>query len=1204
MKKLFLLPLIILGLTANATDRYISTSGNDGNSGASSSPWRTLAYAASHSSSGDLIHVAAGSYVESSRVDLPEGVSITGAGSSTTIIQSTYSIASSGQSQDDAIILLNSSSVSGTGQTISYLTFDGRNLASTRAICINQRSNVIISNCTIQNFLLSAITINHGGGSFTSGMEIHDCTINNCATEDPSVDTHSNSGSITLFGINGMLIYNNNFTQTARATGQNGDVIRGIDSYSYGLKGLKIYNNTFTKNNTEGTQWNFTIELWQLSDECEVYNNAFNGTGGMDFCGIQKGNRSYGLSIHDNTITASANFAQPSGGPSEQGINFEDANGGSLNNTGVQQYIYVYNNYFKYIPNPIRFDFTIFDSDTKGLMDHIYIYNNVFDQFGYTNNVGVSMGIYMNDHAQSPITYDNIHIYNNTFVGNSYSQQGIQWNCYGTAHTNFSIDNNIFSGLRSNPISFSALSGSPSVTIISVQNNDYFNNSTNTPSYSGVTMNSKTEQNSITTNPLFISSTNYQLQPSSSCINAGINVGLPFSGTAPDIGRYEYSSSGSIANAGPDQIITIPTSIDTLIGSGTSSNGSISSYSWTKISGPSLGSLSNASSATTTVTGLVQGIYQFELKVTDNNGAVGRDTMQLTVNSATIVNIPPVANAGLDQTITLPASTVTLSGSGIDSGGIITIFFWTKISGPSFGSITNASSATTTVTGLVQGVYKFELKVTDNNGAVGRDTMQVTVNAAVIVNIPPVANAGLDQTITLPASTVTLTGSGSDADGTVTGYLWTKISGPSTFNIVNTASPVTDVSGMVQGVYQFELKVTDNNGAVGRDTMQVTVNAAVIVNIPPVANAGLDQTIALPASTVTLTGSGSDADGTVTGYLWTKISGPSTFNIVNVASSITDVTGLVQGIYQFELKVTDNNGAVGRDTMQVTVNAAPKTDKGPVAKAGSHKTLTLPSDTTTLNGSATSTNGSISSYTWTKISGPSTGTITTANSPVTSIIGLVQGIYQFELKVVDSIGAAGRDTTQVTVNNAANLPPVANAGLDQTITLPTNSTSITGSGTDPDGTITGYSWKQISGPSGNTLVSPNNAVTFLNNLVGGTYKFELAVTDNLGAIGRDTVEVVVAVPRLNLDVQSNNISIYPNPVMDITTLEINTTKANQKLLVVISNMQGSIVYKNEFASGQTNIRDKINLSNLSKGTYAVTVYFSIWEKQTLKLLKL
>ena len=68
------------------------------------------------------------------------------------------------------------------------------------------------------------------------------------------------------------------------------------------------------------------------------------------------------------------------------------------------------------------------------------------------------------------------------------------------------------------------------------------------------------------------------------------------------------------------------------------------------------------------------------------------------------------------------------------------------------------------------------------------------------------------------------------------------------------------------------MKVTDNKGATGLDTVQVTVNAA---NIAPTANAGIDQSIKLPTSTVTLSGSGTDPDGTISAYRWTKISGPA-----------------------------------------------------------------------------------------------------------------------------------------------------------------------------------------------------------------------------------------------------------------------------------------------------------------------------------------
>ena len=223
-------------------------------------------------------------------------------------------------------------------------------------------------------------------------------------------------------------------------------------------------------------------------------------------------------------------------------------------------------------------------------------------------------------------------------------------------------------------------------------------------------------------------------------------------------------------------------------------------------------------------------------------------------------------------------------------------------------------------TNLALGIYKFELTVTDNAGATGKDTVTITINQA--TNQPPVANAGVDINITLPTNSVTLSGSGTDADGTITSYQWAKVSGPTQYTIASPNSAKTTVSNLSQGIYKFELTVTDNGGATAKSSMQVTVNAAP-ANQPPIANAGANINITLPANSTTLSGSGTDADGTVTSYQWTKISGPSQFTIVSPAAAKTTVNNLAQGIYKFQLTVTDNDGATGKDTATVTVNAAP-----------------------------------------------------------------------------------------------------------------------------------------------------------------------------------------------------------------------------------------------------------------------------------------
>lgn len=99
------------------------------------------------------------------------------------------------------------------------------------------------------------------------------------------------------------------------------------------------------------------------------------------------------------------------------------------------------------------------------------------------------------------------------------------------------------------------------------------------------------------------------------------------------------------------------------------------------------------------------------------------------VTTSGTVNVPPSANAGADQTITLPTVSVGLVGSGTDSDGSINTYNWTKISGGA-ATITSPSATSTTVTGLAQGSYTFRLTVTDNGGATAFDNMNVTVNAA------------------------------------------------------------------------------------------------------------------------------------------------------------------------------------------------------------------------------------------------------------------------------------------------------------------------------------------------------------------------------------------------------------------------------------------------------------------------------------------
>lgn len=91
-----------------------------------------------------------------------------------------------------------------------------------------------------------------------------------------------------------------------------------------------------------------------------------------------------------------------------------------------------------------------------------------------------------------------------------------------------------------------------------------------------------------------------------------------------------------------------------------------------------------------------------------------------------------------------------------------------------------------------------------------------------------------------------------------------------------------------------------------------------------------------------------------------------------------------------------------------------------------------------------------------------------------------------------------------------NKPPVAIAGPDQLITLPTDSVLLDGSNSsDPDGGIRAWQWTKIEGPASFVIDNATAPKTLVQNLKAGVYQFELNITDTKGLSARDTVLVTV-----------------------------------------------------------------------------------------------
>lgn len=95
-----------------------------------------------------------------------------------------------------------------------------------------------------------------------------------------------------------------------------------------------------------------------------------------------------------------------------------------------------------------------------------------------------------------------------------------------------------------------------------------------------------------------------------------------------------------------------------------------------------------------------------------------------------------------------------------------------------------------------------------------------------------------------------------------------------------------------------------------------------------------------------------------------------------------------------------------------------------------------------------------------------------------------------------------------TCSGTANRPPVANAGADQSLVAGTTSTTLSGTGSDPDGNPITYSWTKVSGPaatiSNTTIAAPT--ITGLTN--GNIYVFRLTVSDG-SLTATDDMQVTV-----------------------------------------------------------------------------------------------
>ena len=297
--------------------------------------------------------------------------------------------------------------------------------------------------------------------------------------------------------------------------------------------------------------------------------------------------------------------------------------------------------------------------------------------------------------------------------------------------------------------------------------------------------------------------------------------------------------------------------------------------------------------------------------------------MTLTINNV-VANQPPTVTGITGDTTINEGASGTLTGTATDGDGTVSSYSW-SVNNTSAATITTGNAATLQYTALPvdsDTAVAFTLTVTDDDGATGSLTYEVTINN-VVANQPPTVTGITGDTTINEGASGTLTGTATDGDGTVSSYSW-SVNNTSAATITTGNAATLQYTALERTVdsdtaVAFTLTVTDDDGATGSLTYEVTINNVVANQPPTVTGITGDTTINEGLASGTLTGTATDGDGTVSSYSW-SVNNTSAATITTGNAATLQYTALPvdsDTAVAFTLTVTDDDGATGSLTYEV-----------------------------------------------------------------------------------------------------------------------------------------------------------------------------------------------------------------------------------------------------------------------------------------------
>src|SRR5712692_9373344 len=321
-------------------------------------------------------------------------------------------------------------------------------------------------------------------------------------------------------------------------------------------------------------------------------------------------------------------------------------------------------------------------------------------------------------------------------------------------------------------------------------------------------------------------------------IYCGGSFSLDVAKSGQQFSKYRYGSSNSI-------IVNEQTKV-TLSGlRSTDPDSDKLAYSWSQISGDQV---SFSSTTAPVISFIAPPVPPNEVKtvtigltVDDGHGGISTAKYNVIVLH---VNHPPIVKVN-DDMIVDEGTAVTLTGSATDPDNDPLTYAWGQYSGPevelsSYGDTSVSFTAPAVDPGSSKSLL-FIFTADDGHGGKAAALVKVTVKST---HISPTVSCS-DISV-LANSPVTLYATVSNPSGDLLLYQWKQISGiPVKLSSRNDLTPtfVSPIPNGATGQLVFELTIGDDLVSLPACDIVVNVNTMAANGVPPVANAGSDQTV-------------------------------------------------------------------------------------------------------------------------------------------------------------------------------------------------------------------------------------------------------------------------------------------------------------------------------------------------------------------------